>query len=417
MNDGRSMPMVARAAVLLGVLAACVVAGLAPWGWIVLAGTALVLVVSLMRPRPQLAAAQQPVREVVPSPAPAAPTVSEQTWLAALPMPAIVFDADGVVLAANNAAAEFFGVVDPTRRAVESLFTHVEAVSCVREVLAASDSADTARQTLLRVARAGTPRVYRLQAGRLGEGALVLLVDETAVQTAETLKTDFVAAASHELRTPLASIKAALETLEGGALASPPMAERFLRMIRDNAERLEDLTTDLMDLSRLQRGREALRFATVSSEGLLAYLRPLYEPRLEEREVALQCEVASGAEELRTDERLLKLVLRNLVDNAVKFTERGTTVHIQAAPTSDGIRWSVRDEGPGIPLAEQPKIFERFYQVEASRRGDSRQRGTGLGLAIAKEAIDALGGRISVSSVWGQGTTMTVEVPQAASIA
>jgi two-component system phosphate regulon sensor histidine kinase PhoR len=192
------------------------------------------------------------------------------------------------------------------------------------------------------------------------------------------------------------------------------MRSRLLGVIGANVSRLEDLTRDLLDLSRIEDETPSRERAEVVLSSLIETLRTEFEPRLRERRLDLVARIAPGAGTLRSDRRLLLLILSNLVENAVKFAREGTSVII-ASDLLDGagVRVRVSDQGVGIPLEQQPRIFERFYQVDASRDEHAPRRGTGLGLAIVKHAVRALGGAIRVESVWQQGTTIIVDLPDA----
>jgi len=151
----------------------------------------------------------------------------------------------------------------------------------------------------------------------------------------------------------------------------------------------------------------------------------LLEGSAARKRVTIEAEIAPDAARLESDPRLLRAILRNLVENAVKFAHEGTAVRITAevveparsddsggiAASSANVRLRVIDRGIGIPLAQQQRIFERFFQGDPARTGDAQGRGTGLGLAIVKHAVRTLGGTIGVESVWQEGTTMTVELP------
>ena len=249
---------------------------------------------------------------------------------------------------------------------------------------------------------------------------VVSLRDVTELALAVQLKTDFVANASHELRTPLASIKVAIETLSDGAWDDPTMRGRLTQMISGNVSRLEEMVRDLLDLSRLESSEAPVTLESVSLPELAAGLVEDFDAIMRERRLTLNFQIDPTARRLRTDPKLLTLILKNLIDNAAKFAYEGTAIRVAAAPMAapgdvppapPGIRIQVIDEGVGIPITQQQRVFERFFQVDPARTGFAHRRGTGLGLAIVKHAIKALGGNIGVESVWKQGTTMTVEIP------
>jgi two-component system phosphate regulon sensor histidine kinase PhoR len=245
----------------------------------------------------------------------------------------------------------------------------------------------------------------------------VTLRDITEQATALQLKTDFVANASHELRTPLASIKTAAETLADLGDESPAMRSRLVSMIASNAARLEELSRDLLDLSSLESVETKSAMDRIDVLEIARDLHDLFETACAERRIALEFDLDDRLRSVWTDGRLLRLVLRNLIDNAIKFAYEDTAVRVRgvvvnAGPAErDAARFEVIDLGIGIPLAQQQRVFERFFQVDAARSGSPRRRGTGLGLAIVKHALRAIGGTIQVKSVWQQGTTMTVVLP------
>ncbi len=188
-------------------------------------------------------------------------------------------------------------------------------------------------------------------------------------------------------------------------------------MILNNTERLEELTRDLMDLSRLETPEVEVERHDISIVDEIESLRGMIATVLAQRNLKLAVDFG-GVVKVHTDPKLLRLVIQNLVDNATKFGNEGTEIVVvfntlAAAGTRPGLRFTVTDSGVGIPIAAQARIFERFYQVDMSRSGKQQRRGTGLGLAIVKHALKSLGGTIAVESVWQQGTTMTVELPDA----
>jgi two-component system phosphate regulon sensor histidine kinase PhoR len=256
----------------------------------------------------------------------------------------------------------------------------------------------------------------------------VTLRDVTELVKASELKADFAANASHELRTPIASIRGAAETLTGPARDDPAMLDRLTGMVAANAARLEALVNDLLDLSKLESADTPAAIAAVNLGDVVAGLREQFEAICIRKGLRIVAEIDPRAATIRTDPVLLDLILRNLVENATKFARDGTPVVVSAEPApippdpvnpppaglegATGVRIRVRDEGLGIPIAHQQRIFERFYQVDRARTGGSVQRGTGLGLAIVKHAARRLGGQVGVESVYQQGTTMVVELPR-----
>lgn len=244
-------------------------------------------------------------------------------------------------------------------------------------------------------------------------GRLMVLTDVTTLTRSVQMQTDFVANASHELRTPLSTIRAAVETLqslETHADSSP--ARRFIEIIDRQSSRLEALANDLLELSRLESER-GLPCEAIDLARLVEDLRSHFAVRVIDKGVRFDIEVKDDLTEIYTNYRMLRLALDNLVENAIKFTESGKRVHVEFAPAADGaVRCIVADEGCGISMEDQQRVFERFYQAERSRTGAAGAvRGTGLGLAIVRHAIDAMNAKLELASSLGDGTAFTILVP------
>ena len=246
---------------------------------------------------------------------------------------------------------------------------------------------------------------------------LLVLRDVSTLAGATQMKTDFVANASHELRTPIAAIKIAFETLREVYQEDPVQTERCISVIDGHLRRLEEMLRDLMDLSRVESADLKPRIAPVKITELLQACKSAVGAMARQKNVDLRLGDNDPATppEICTDSRLVNLVLKNLVDNSIKFTPSGgrVTVSIRQSPeASNGrITLTVADTGIGIAPEHRERVFERFYQVDTVR-GGSAGRGTGLGLAIVKHAVAALGGTVRLQSAVGAGTTVTCEFPQ-----
>jgi signal transduction histidine kinase len=226
------------------------------------------------------------------------------------------------------------------------------------------------------------------------------------------LKSDFVATMSHELRTPLNVIIGYNELLrdhEFGHLTGEQM--EVLQHVATSARELLDLVNAVLDLNRLETGRLPLNLQTTSVPDLLEEIRQETSALGRKRDLALNWNVAPDLPRLNTDALKLKVVLKNLVVNACKFTERGT-VTVDAAPRDDGVEIAVTDTGMGIAPEALPLIFEPFRQLESA--STRRHGGVGLGLHIVHRLLDLLGGTVSVTSQLGQGSSFRVWVPQRA---
>lgn len=238
---------------------------------------------------------------------------------------------------------------------------------------------------------------------------LMVFQDLTQVQRLEAVRRDFISNISHELRTPLASLKALVETLQDGALDDPPAARRFLEQAGTEVEAMIQLTSELLELSRVESGRVPLQLDPTPVEALLQAAVERLQLQAGRAGVSLQVETPPGLPPVLADAPRLEQVLVNLLHNAIRFTSSGGRVTLGAALQGAEVVFSVQDTGLGIPAVDLPRIFERFYKADRSRSGG----GTGLGLAIARHLVEAHGGRIWVESVEGRGSRFSFSIPAA----
>ncbi len=243
-----------------------------------------------------------------------------------------------------------------------------------------------------------------------GTGALVVLNDVTRLKALENIRRDFVTNVSHELRTPVTSIKGFLETLKDGAVDDAENRERFLDIIIKHTDRLSAIIEDLLSLSRIEqdseRGTIQLEHAPIAD--VFDAVEKMCREKAEEKEVEITFESEPGLK-AHINRTLLEEALFNLVDNAIKYSGRGSTVKVRGEQTEDAVVLRVKDQGTGIPKEHLTRIFERFYRVDKAR--SSSEGGTGLGLAIAKHIVNAHHGRIEVHSSPGEGSTFSIHLP------
>ncbi len=222
-------------------------------------------------------------------------------------------------------------------------------------------------------------------------------------------RTDLVSNVSHELRTPLTAIKGLIETLRDGAVDDLNARDKFMASIEGETDRLIRLVNDLLILSRADSQALALDREWFDVAGLARACADGLAAPAAARRVAL---VVDGAATLvHADHDRIRQVLINLLDNAIRFSPPGQVVRVTIESTSEGIAVSVQDRGPGIPAAEQARVFERFYRADKSRARDAG--GAGLGLSIAQTLVQAHGGRIALASREGHGTTVRFTLPAA----
>ena len=240
-----------------------------------------------------------------------------------------------------------------------------------------------------------------------------LQTEHAELEKLERIRKDFVINVSHELRTPLASIQGYTETLMDGALDDQENNMRFLGIIRHNAERLARLTGDLLALSRIELKTQEFRFGMYKVNELLADVLATILPIAEKKSINLKQEDAPEHTEAYCDSEAIYQILSNLLDNAVKYTPERGSISVGARPLPNGIvEVYVRDSGTGIPVEDQPRLFERFYRVDKAR---SRELGgTGLGLAIVKHLVRSHGGEVRVESQIHQGATFFFTLPSKA---
>lgn len=240
--------------------------------------------------------------------------------------------------------------------------------------------------------------------------ALVVFHDVTTIRNLEETRREFLANVSHEFRTPLAIINGYLETLMDGALEDREMAEKSLLAMHKNSRRLSLLIDDLLTISRLEESAKLLEFLPVDLSELLGHVIEHLEPNIAERGASITVDWADDARGMEADGRRIEQVFSNLLGNALRYGEvECLTVRISARREGDAIHISFSDNGPGIPLADQPHIFERFYRVHKDRSRDAG--GTGLGLSIVKSVVLAHGGRVAVESMPGRGAAFHVTIP------
>jgi two-component system, OmpR family, phosphate regulon sensor histidine kinase PhoR len=283
-----------------------------------------------------------------------------------------------------------------------------ELIGAVRRVLAGEPrvEAEIVTGTLRQHYFAAT--VASVRAGETS-GAVIVLHDITDLRKLERVRRDFVANVSHEFRTPLTAIQGFAETLIGGAIDDPQNRGRFLAIILEHSRRLARLTEDLLRLSQMDAEQLELEIRAVSVPQLIESCYETAQRRAAEKGLTLSLNVPSQLPEVAADNRRLQEVLQNLLDNAIQYTLPGGKIVLSAEARGDEVIFTVADTGIGIPQADQPRIFERFYRVDVARSREAG--GTGLGLSISKHLVEAQGGRIWVESEVGVGSKFHFAAP------
>jgi two-component system, OmpR family, phosphate regulon sensor histidine kinase PhoR len=242
-------------------------------------------------------------------------------------------------------------------------------------------------------------------------GAVLVLHDISHLRRLERVRRDFVANVSHEFKTPLTAIQGFAETLLAGALDDPEHRMPFVEIIRDHSVRLARLTDDLLKLSQIEAGKFDLELRPVDVESLAASCAETLRFQAEKKQHEIEVHVPEDTPLVLGDSGRLREVFVNLLENAVQYTPPGGHIEVRAENQDGWVNVTVADDGIGVPRAEQERIFERFYRVDAAR---SRQEGgTGLGLSIARHIVEAHGGKIWVESEVGQGSRFRFSLPVA----
>jgi two-component system phosphate regulon sensor histidine kinase PhoR len=325
-----------------------------------------------------------------------------------------VIGPDERVLFCNHAFCHAVGAELPScqGRPLLEVVRHTDLLGVIRKALASGGTLH-GEATL----SGERPRTFGVAAAPVradaagARGVVLVLHDISELRRLERVRRDFVANVSHELKTPLTAIQGFAETLLGGALEDAQNSRRFLEIIRDHAVRLGRLTDDLLKLSQIEAGKLELDLHPVAVIELIESCVETARLQAAQKQLALVVDAAPGLPSVRADSSRLREVLQNLLDNAVQYTPAGGRITVRAAPGEGGVVISVADTGIGIPQADQERIFERFYRVDAAR---SREvGGTGLGLSIARHLVEAHGGRLTVESEVGRGSTFSVFLPAA----
>jgi len=316
----------------------------------------------------------------------------------------LVADREGRVVL-SNAAFGRLSEGDPTGKRVIETLRSPELHDAVERAIIG-----TGGRVQIEVPTARVLRTLRATISPLpeGKGAIAVLHDVTELERANAIRRDFVANASHELRTPLTSIRGFAETLQSGALDDPKIAKRFVSSIVENSVRLSRLVDDLLELSRSESPNVQYELEPVSIDEVATKVLRALEAQALEKKVELTLET-EGNVWARAELQALEHVIVNLVDNGIKYTPSGGRVVVRASKNETHAILEVEDTGQGIGAEHLPRIFERFYRVDAGRA--RQQGGSGLGLAIVKHLVLKMEGEIRVESRMGKGTLFHVELP------
>ncbi len=323
-----------------------------------------------------------------------------------LPDGLVVVDERLHVLESNARFARMIGIADPAGRALYDLLRRRDLYDVFGETVAGHETRE-------RTVHLGDEIVWQVTVVALPPGsrasAVGVLRDVTRLERTEAMRRTFVADVSHELRTPIASIAAAAETL-ADAEPDPAESEHLLDLIRRQSDRMRELIDDLMDLAQIESGAVELVTSEILVEELLRETADDFSDAAARKSIVFSTQLEPNLT-VRGDRRRLSQVVRNLIDNAIKFSPEGGVVTLRSAREPGAASVSVGDNGPGIARSEQGKIFQRFYQVDRSR--SKTRPGTGLGLSIVKHIVALHGGTVEVESELGRGSLFRIRLPDA----
>lgn len=321
----------------------------------------------------------------------------------------LLVDKNYNVLLYNKQFEKFFGLKDFKKSNLKDITHHQILIPIVNQVFETQEELrteveiDYPENRILSVT-AKFLKIFSQETFSENLAVLLSFYNITKLKKLEQIKTDFVAAVSHEIKTPITAIKGFAETLLDGALEDKENAKRFLEIIKKHSERLNSLVEDLLILSAIELGELKINKTKVNITEVIDIVITTLEEKAKKKNLYLKKEIIDGKNfTIIADKEKLIQILINLVDNGIKFTEKGgVIIKYQSHPSLI----SVEDTGIGIPKEHIPRLGERFYRVDKAR---SRELGgTGLGLAIVKHFVKAHGWNMSIESEVGKGTKVTL---------
>ncbi len=320
----------------------------------------------------------------------------------------IAVNVNGEVIHANPAAVRLLGIKGEIRGTrLEDLFAGINIdlnMDRIKKYPANQESIIPIEDKILRMETAAFKSEHRKTLGYI-----LVFQDITEQHKLETMRREYVANVSHELRTPLTTIRSYVETLLEGVLDQKELATEFLAVVSSEAERMTRLVKDLLLLSKLDYQQAQWNKTEFSLEEMIdETLRKLDIP-IRQKGHTISVNKESPLPMYKGDRDKIEQVILNILSNAIKYTPDNGRIEIVTGYSDGKISIAVSDNGIGIPEADMPRIFERFYRVDKSRARELG--GTGLGLSIAKQIIEAHGGTIGISSEHGKGTTVTITLP------
>lgn len=328
----------------------------------------------------------------------------------------IAVDTEGRVMFLNPNVEKILGIQgeESIGRSLFNLIKNKDAERILKDAVGAYECRtsefvlDRPKKRIVKVIT--TPIKPKIRHSRI-IGTLLIFQDVTTIHKLQKIRSDFVANVTHELKTPLTSIKGFVETLKEGALEDPDKRERFLEIIDIETERLERLIDDILLLSEIEsinpylQTDESVNVQEVIEDEILS----MFVSKAAKKNISIETQFADNLPRLNISRDRFKQMLINLVDNAIKFTDKYGNVKILICANDHAMVIKVKDNGIGIPKEHQERIFERFYRGNKGRHNG--KEGTGLGLAIVKHIVLSVKGTVEVDSRPGEGTMVSIMIP------
>lgn len=331
--------------------------------------------------------------------------------------PVIVTDARGHVLKLNQAASEVLGEAAADRMALTNTPGGERILRAVRDAMSMRQSIASADEAAMLPMKLGEgQRSYRLRTTPMRDsegkllGAVSVLEDITEMQDIDRFKTRFLSVASKKLRKPLEQLRLSLYTLTSGFAGElRPLQADVLHGAEEDAERLNDLMSDLIEVSEIDTGHREIRMDRFRPIDILSDAVSRTRDELRQKNIDAQVQAFADLSHVNGDRRALRSIMDNLMSNAIRYTPENGTILLRAEEQQDMVKFSVRDSGRGIEAERLPNLFGRFNA--------GHDQGTGLGLALVRRLVELLGGQVSVESRLGHGATFTFTLPVATAVA
>lgn len=318
-----------------------------------------------------------------------------------IPEGIILFDENSKVVVANETICKMFPYFN-----IDAPVASLSIPSLNAFVVKAREENISARETFQEAGK-GKGRTFEVTYIPLFNHNYALsLIDVSVEKSLERIKYDLVANVSHELRTPMSAISSMMDVVEEDE--NPERKKEFLLRIRNQIERINALLNDLLSLSRIEGGSYEIRYEKVNIKELLEHIFAEIEPLMKKNNISSEINCPQDME-ITTDYILIESILKNIIENGVKYNSENGKVVVKASQDENGATFEIEDTGAGIPEEYRERIFERFFRIDSHRSKNSG--GTGLGLSIVKHSVKILNGEIALESELGKGSKFIIKIP------